>query len=180
MAFLQSLEKWFVKIIEVFCIVVIAVMVLLVGAQAIMRFILANKVDMSWSEEAVRFLLCYMVFFGTVLVYEKHGHVWVSNLVDAVPVSVRKILLTLSYLVQLAFCICVFLGTARYMPVVKTQFSNVLHIPLNYVYMIIPVTIAFTMVFCVRDLIMLLMGKGDLKPEKPTVPVPEEGGMEDG
>jgi TRAP-type C4-dicarboxylate transport system permease small subunit len=138
-------------------------MTLLVGAQVLVRFITKNAIDMSWSEEATRFLLCYMVFFGTVLVYESHGHVWVSNLVDAVPNVVRKIMLTLSYLVQLFFCGAVFLGSAQYMPIVATQYSNVLHIPLNYLYAIIPVTIAFILAFCIRDLILMLMGKGDLK-----------------
>lgn len=163
MTALRTLEKWFIRIIEICCIVIFAAMTLMVGAQVVMRFLAGNKVDMSWSEEAVRFLLCYMVFFGALLLYESHGHVWVNNLVDAMPTPIRKLMLFVSYAIQLAFFVAILVGTVSYMPVVATQKSNVLHIPLQYVYAVIPITAVCSIVFCIRDTILLLLGKGDFK-----------------
>lgn len=163
MELIRTIEKWFVRIIELCCIIIFAVMTLLVGIQVVMRFIGKNAYDMSWSEEAVRFLLCYMVFLGGVLLYESHGHVWVTNLVDAVPASARKIMLFISYIIQVAFFVAILVGSASYLPTVAMQKSNVLHLPLNYVYAIIPATAVLSLVFCIRDAVLLVLGKGDLK-----------------
>ena len=162
MELFRTIEKWFVKIIELCCMVIFAVMILLVGAQVVMRFIAQNASDMSWSEEAVRFLLCYMVFFGALLLYESQGHVWVTNLVDAVPAPIRKLMLFISYIVQAAFFIAILVGAMSYLPTVAMQKSNVLHLPLHYVYAVVPITAAFSLVFCIRDAVCLLLGKGDL------------------
>lgn len=155
----MTAQKWFIRIMGAICIILFASMVLLVGAQVIVRFIARNAVDMSWSEEANRYLLCWMTFFGTVLVYETRGHVWVSNLVDAVPKAVRKLMLLVSYLVQLAFFAAVLLGATEYLPTVATQTSAVLHLPLDLVYIVIPITAVCTAIFCVRDMVLLIMDK---------------------
>lgn len=160
---LNTAQKWLIRIMFVFCVLVFAVMILLVGLQVVMRFIAHNAVDMSWTEELVRVLLCWMTFFGTVLVYEEHGHVWVANLVDAVPTAARKLMLLLSYLIQIVFLVAVLLGATEYLPTVATQTTPVMHIPLPLTYVVIPITAAVTLLFCVRDMILMLQGKGDLK-----------------
>lgn len=158
---LETAQKWFIRVMAATCIILFAAMVLLVGAQVVVRFIARNAVDMSWSEEANRYLLCWMTFFGAVLVYEARGHVWVANLVDAVPKTIRKIMLFISYLVQLAFFAAVLVGAAEYLPTVAAQTSAVLHVPLHLVYIVVPITAVCTAVFCVRDMVLMLADKED-------------------
>ena len=159
MQLLKKLERWFVRIVEILLIVIFSAMILIVGAQVIIRFVAANAINMSGTEEITRFLLCYLTFLGTTLLYEEKGHVWVANLVDAVPKPARRILLLLSYLVQFAFFISIFIGAAKIFPVLATQKSNVTHIPLNVIYVGFPLMAAFCLVFCVRDFILIAMGK---------------------
>ena len=159
MQLLKKLERWFVRIVEILLIVIFSAMILIVGAQVIIRFVAANAINMSGTEEITRFLLCYLTFLGPTLLYEEKGHVWVANLVDAVPKPARRILLLLSYLVQFAFFISIFIGAAKIFPVLATQKSNVTHIPLNVIYVGIPLMAAFCLVFCVRDFILIAMGK---------------------
>ena len=161
----NNCEKWLIKIIQIICIIFFAAMVILVGLQVFMRFVAKNAVDMSWSEEAVRFLLCWMTFLGCVVLFENHGHVWVANLVDSVPKPVRRILLIAAHIVEIAFVAMIFVGTNKFMPIVATQKSNVLHIPMNYVYIIIPITAALIGIFAVRDLILLIIGKGEVEKD---------------
>lgn len=150
-----------IKVIEWACMISFGVMIILVGLQVVMRFVAKNAFDMSWSEEAVRFLLCWMVFLGAVIIYESHGHVWVANLVDFVPKPVRRGMLFISYVIQICFFISIFVGTAIYFPVISTQYSNMLHIPLTIVYCVIPITGAVSLIFCIRDLIGIVTGKAD-------------------
>ena len=159
MQFLKKLERWFVRIVEILLIVIFSAMILIVGAQVIIRFVAANAINMSGTEEITRFLLCYLTFLGTTLLYEEKGHVWVANLVDSVPAPLRKVMLLLSYIVQFAFFVSLFIGAKKIFPVLATQKSNVTHIPLNIVYIGIPLMAAFCIVFCVRDFIMIAMGK---------------------
>ena len=165
MQFMKKLERWFVRIVEILLIVIFCAMILIVGAQVVIRFVAANAINMSGTEEITRFLLCYLTFLGTTLLYEEKGHVWVANLVDAVPAPVRRILLILSYAVQLAFFISIFVGAGKIFPVLATQKSNVTHIPLNIVYVGIPLMAAFCLIFCIRDIILIIMGKEAAKGE---------------
>lgn len=81
--FLASLENVFKKIIAILTAVSFGTMVLLTVVQVFCRFIFKSSID--WSDEGARILLVFTVFFGLVMTYEAHGHVWVDNLVNAVP-----------------------------------------------------------------------------------------------
>lgn len=162
MRLLNTMQKIILRIMQIFCIFSFSAVTLLVCAQVFVRFALANVIDMSWSEELIRYLLCWLTFFGTAILYEQHGHIWVTNLVDAAPGSVKRLLLLISYLIQMVFFAAILIGTTQYLPTVATQTSAVLHIPLQYVYMIIPIVAVCTMAFCIRDIVLLMQGRGDL------------------
>jgi len=160
---LRSVQNVILQIMKVLCIISFVIMILLVGAQVIVRFVIKNAFDMSWSEELVRYILCWSTFLGTTVLYESHGHVWVENLVNSVPRAIRTILLVVSYLVQILFFVTVLYGSIQYLPVVAKQTSNVMHIRLDLVYIVIPITAAVCLLFCIRDLILFIKGKGDVK-----------------
>ena len=102
------------------------------------------------------------VFFTAIFPLVINGQALCQQL-HAVPKSVRKLMLLISYLVQLAFFIAVLLGAAEYLPTVATQTSAVLHLPLDLVYIVIPITAVCTAIFCVRDMVLLIMDKGENK-----------------
>ena len=159
MALFTKIEKGFLAVVKALLSIDFIIMILLVGGQVLVRFVAANAINTSGWEELTRFLLCYLTFLGAVVLYESHGHVWVANLVDAVPKPVRRIILILSYIVQFAFFVIILIGTKDIMPSLKTQSSSVLHIPFNIVYIGIPFMAVCCMVFCIRDFIYILQGK---------------------
>jgi TRAP-type C4-dicarboxylate transport system permease small subunit len=55
--------------------------------------------------------------------------------------------------------ISIFVGCTTFLPVVATQYSSVMHIPMNIVYIGIPVSGAACLVFCIRDFVKLLKGE---------------------
>ena len=155
----KTVEKWFVNIVECLLIIIFIAMILIVAAQVVVRFIAANAMNMSGAEEITRFLLCYQTFLGTTLLYEKKGHVWVANLVDAVPAGVRRILLVMSYIIQAGFFVSIFIGSSKIFPVLATQKSNVNHIPMNLIYIGIPAMAVICLIFCIRDFVQIVLGK---------------------
>jgi len=159
MSVFQSIEKGFLAVVKALLVIDFCAMILIVGAQVIVRFVAANAINMSGAEELTRFLLCYLTFLGATVLYESHGHVWVANLVDAVPKPVRRVLMIFSYIVQFAFFIIVLIGTKQIFPIVATQSSSVLHIPINIVYVGIPFMAVCCLVFCIRDFIYIFQGK---------------------
>lgn len=159
MSLFEKLENGFVKVIQALLVIDFCAMVLIVGAQVIIRFVAANAINMSGAEELTRIFLCYLTFLGATLLYESRGHVWVANLVDAVPGPVRKILLLLSYVVQLAFFIIIFVGSSKIFPVVGTQSTSVLHVPMRVCYIGIPFMAVCCLVFCIRDIVRIFKGQ---------------------
>lgn len=158
MKIINTMETWFRRIVEVLLAILFIGMIVLVAAQVVGRFI---NVSMAWGEELSRYFMVYSIFFGMTLLYEEHGHVWVANLVNAVPPILRKLMLIVSYIIQVVFFIAVFYGTSQLFPTVAMRTSNVNHIPLNLVYICVPISAAFMLVFCIRDLVNIIVGGGE-------------------
>ncbi|TGE39260.1 TRAP transporter small permease [Desulfosporosinus fructosivorans] len=157
MKLLSSLEKWFNKTLSALMAIMFLVMILLVTAQVFSRFFLDTS--MAWSEEISRYLLVWTVFFGTTMVYQEHGHVWVANVVDAVPPTARKIILFISYLIQFVFFAAVLWGTYIYYPTAAMRTSPVNLLPLPLVYLCVPIAAFCMEMFCIRDIVKLFTGR---------------------
>jgi len=157
MQLIKSLGKWFNKIISALLAVFFVTMIVLVTAQVLSRFFLGNS--MAWSEEITRYLLVWTVLFGTILVYEEHGHVWVANLVDALPRTPKKIVLLISYLIQFVFFVAVLWGSYIYLPTAQLRTSPVNLLPMHLVYMCVPIAAFIMEIYCIRDIIKLLTGR---------------------
>ena len=159
MQLIKSLGKWFNMIISGLLAVSFLTMIVLVTAQVFSRFFL--DYSMAWSEEISRYLLVWTVFFGTLLLYEEHGHVWIANFVNALPRSPQKIVLLISYLIQFAFFVVVLWGSYLYLPTAQLRRSPVNLLPMHLVYMCVPMA-AFCMgIFCIRDIVLLFAGRDE-------------------
>ena len=154
---LSSLEKWFNKMLSALMAIMFIVMILLVTAQVFSRFFM--NTSMAWSEEVSRILLVWTVFFGTMLVYQERGHVWVANLVDAVPPTARKIILFFSYIIQFVFFAAVLWGSYIYYPTAAMRTTPVNLLSLTLIYSCVPITAFCMEIFCIRDMVKLFTGR---------------------
>lgn len=157
MQLIKSLGKWFNMIISTLLVVSFLTMIVLVTAQVFSRYCLGYS--MAWGEEISRYLLVWTVFFGTILVYEEHGHVWIANLVDALPRIPQKIVLLISYLIQFVFFMAVLWGSYIYLPTAQLRTSPVNLLPMNLVYMCVPIAAFCMEIFCIRDIVKLFAGR---------------------
>lgn len=155
---LDVCEKFFRKLVSVFLVIVFSAMILLSAVQVIARFVF--RASLPWTEEAVRAFMVYTVFIGTILVYDEHGHVAVTNLVDAVPKGVQRVMLFFCYLLEIAFCGLLFYGAMKYLPVLGSRTLNMFAVPLKWLYICAPVSAVCTLVFVLRDFVQeVVLGK---------------------
>lgn len=151
MKILSVCECWFTKIIYVLLAAVFAVMIILVALQVISRYFFPTP--LAWTEELVRMLMGYVIFFGTVAVYNAHEHVWVNNLLDAVPKAPRRIMLLFAYIAQFFFCGLLLWGAVEFFPIASMQGATALPISKGWFYICVPISALFTLVFVIRDFI---------------------------
>jgi len=112
---------------------VLAVLLLVVGAQIFARYVLNHS--LFWSEELARYLFIYLVFLGSAIVLRRNGHIQVSFFVERLPTGVRWSVAVLVNLLLLGFVGIVLVQSARLALMVWTVPTAALLIPWTLVYL---------------------------------------------
>ena len=75
-------------IIEKFIAFILAVIIVTMFTQVVFRYLLNQS--LYWSEEIVRYLFVWLVFFGGALVVRDNGHIGIDFLLSIMPARYRK------------------------------------------------------------------------------------------
>lgn len=142
------------EILTGLCLFVVVVTVFL---QVLFRFVL--KIPAPWTEEVARLAFVYMAFFGVVLGAKYNMHLSV-DILDKLPKTWRRFILTASYVACIAF-----MGVFSWFGWVHAQNSQVqrtptLEISYFYIYLILPFSGILTMVYLLKSLIAVWRDKG--------------------
>lgn len=149
--FLNILER----IIRVLLGVVIALMVLTMFYQVIMRYIFSNS--QRWCEELACYLCCYAVFLGAPLAARKSSHLQVDFLTNLYKPKMRCLAVavcTLLSIVFLAFLLKYGLSLCAQAPAK----SSTLPIRMSTVYLCIPMGCILMILFCLEVVIKNFIG----------------------
>ena len=156
----MAVLKWFHKISEWLdyvcgglCVVCVAAMVLLTGAQIACRVWFTA---LAWSEELTRYLMVWATFLGASCVYRRMGHINVTIIRDLFPHSCRVAMQVVCHLLCAAFFIAAVVYGIDYMGMQSRQLSAALRIPMSYVYLAIPIGCGI-MAFHVVDLLLQML-----------------------
>ncbi len=114
--------------------------------------------SVTWTEEVARFLLIWITFLGATLAFQQGRHIAVQLARDSLPDNLRRIVIGAGILVSIAF-----LGTLtwigwRYMDLQSFQRSPSLRIPMNNIYLVMPVASGLMAAMSCIDLVRLLSG----------------------
>lgn len=135
--FYHKLSDILCKISEYMIMVMLAVMVVITGAQIVCRVFFTALV---WSEEATRFLLCWSTFIGASCVYKYAGHIKVTVLQDRMPAMIRKIMKILVHILcGVLFVLMIKYGFKYSGGRSMKQLSPAMRIPMGYIYLCIPI-----------------------------------------
>lgn len=133
-----------------FVIFSIAGMVLFTAVQIIARVFFQA---LPWSEEMVRYLLVWSTFIGAGCVYKRGGHINVTFIQDMLKGSSKKYVQLLVHVLCAAFfAIAAYYGI-KYMGKQEGQLSAAMRIPMNLMYMAIPVGCGIMLLHAVDSLL---------------------------
>ena len=144
---LQKLIDRYCQLLSHLMVVFLALMVLLVFGNVVMRY--GFNSGFTLSEELSRWLFVWMTFLGAVVALNERAHLGTDTLVSRLPVKGKRVCLGLSYVLMLYICWLVFQGSWEQTRVNLTSTSAVMEVSMAYFY-------ATGLVFAVLGSLVLL------------------------
>lgn len=117
----QKLDRIMAGIGTVLSVISVGVVVILGILQVIFRFIL--KVSVPWTEEMMRALFIYIVFFGLILVERENGEVRTTMLIEKLPYKAYHVWESIVSALSILFNVLVIVGCFQAMKVTNTTLS---------------------------------------------------------
>jgi len=151
------------KLIEFLLFMGFTVMVIIVVAQIITRFVFFYSLP--WSEEASRYLFAWIIFLGVSFGVKEDSQISI-DLIDSFikGKSGRKVLAAFQYIIQLIACSVMLYQSALFVTAGGAgQRSPAMHLPMTYVYMCLVVGFALLLLELIIKLGYLLFSKKSIE-----------------
>ena len=117
----QKLDRIMAGIGTVLSVISVGIVVILGILQVLFRFVL--KISVPWTEEMMRALFIYIVFFGLILVERENGEVRTTMLIEKLPYKAYHIWESIVSVLSILFNVLVLIGCFQAMKVTNTTLS---------------------------------------------------------
>lgn len=117
----QKLDKIMAGIGTVLSVISVGIVVILGILQVLFRFVL--KISVPWTEEMMRALFIYIVFFGLILVERENGEVRTTMLIEKLPYKAYHVWESVVAVLSILFNVLVLVGCFQAMKVTNTTLS---------------------------------------------------------
>lgn len=135
----------------------VLVMILLlidVALQIVTRYVFNNP--LGWTEEIARYLLVLLTFIGAPIAVRNNSNVSLDFILTSAPLPVRKVLNTVTTLIELFFYACGTYLSWKMAVFSKNRFLVTVRISRAVVYGVIMISFAFMTCRCLIRLVRLL------------------------
>ena len=161
---LAKIKKALDRFLEFLVALVMGILVLDVAWQVFTRFVL--KDPSSWTEELATFLMIWVGLLGACVALNRNAHLGVDYFVDKLPP--RKKIYTQIFVftaVALFSLLVLGMGGIRLVTVtlMREQVSPALHIPMGYVYLALPLSGFFLVLYSLEFLLESIRALRNLK-----------------
>lgn len=148
---METLRNGLDKIIEIFCILLMAVMTTLVTWQVITRYVFNNPSAVT--EQLCQYLFIWLVLFGAAYIFGRREHMQITFVRDKLPQKIGIICDILQEGIIFVFTFGV-LVIGGYLSVIKqmVQFDAALRIPIGVVYAAIPISGVFILFYSILNI----------------------------
>lgn len=147
---------WLAKIVEKFLILLIVLLVSIVFANIVLRYMGSS---IRWADETARLLFVWTSFLGMYFAYSKNLHpsftLILNNIGRKSPFKGR-LMLILIHVSVLAFLLIVLYGGIVYIRLAKIQTTAVLRMSVGWMYAAAPVSMALMILETIKKLLLLL------------------------
>jgi len=147
----------FCKALNAVIAVCLAVMVVLVFGNVVMRYGFNSGITLS--EELSRWLFVWMTFMGAIVALREHGHLGTDMLLGKLSPRGKKFCLGLSYVLMLWICSLLFSGAYQQTVINWDSTSAVMEVSMAWVYLPGVVFAVLGGLILLTDLLRLLKGK---------------------
>ncbi len=147
----------FCKALNAVIAVCLAVMVVLVFGNVVMRYGFNSGITLS--EELSRWLFVWMTFMGAIVALREHGHLGTDMLLGKLGHRGKKFCLGLSYVLMLWICSLLFSGAYQQTVINWDSSSAVMEVSMAWVYLPGVVFAVLGGLILLTDLLRLLKGK---------------------
>lgn len=136
---MERLKTFFDDLEENLLCGILALMVVIIFVQVVMRYVFSNS--LSWSEELARYLFIWLTWLGTGYAFRNNHHLRIEFLVDRLPERVRYFLEFLILSLWLGFSVfLVYKGwIVTSLIWTRGQLSAAMQIPMALAYGAVPV-----------------------------------------
>ena len=117
----QKLDRIMAGIGTVLSVISVGIVVILGILQVLFRFVL--KISVPWTEEMMRALFIYIVFFGLILVERENGEVRTTMLIEKLPYKAYHLWESVVAVLSILFNVLVLIGCFQAMKVTNTTLS---------------------------------------------------------
>ena len=128
----QKFIDGFCKALNVVIAVCLAVMVVLVFGNVVMRYGFNSGITLS--EELSRWLFVWMTFMGAIIALREHGHLGTDMLVGKLGPAGKKFCLGLSHVLMLFVCWLLFTGAYQQAVINLDSTSAVMEVSMAWIY----------------------------------------------
>jgi TRAP-type C4-dicarboxylate transport system permease small subunit len=157
---LFGLKDALTRLLEWIVIVAVAALVLNVLWGVCSRFVLRSP--SRWTEEVATMLLIWVSLLGAAVAFSRHEHLGVDYLVKKFDPAARRLMAVVVQLLVAAFAAAVMVG-GGYVLVKETldvgQLSPALGLRIGLVYLAVPVSGTFILLFCLERIVELVTGR---------------------
>lgn len=160
---LLNLRQWLIRFLEIAVIAVMGILVLDVVWQVFTRYVLRDP--SSWTEELATMLLIWVSLLGASVGFIRKSHLGVDYFVNKLNDKPRTIVEMIVYLLITLFSASILMyGGYKIvsLTLVNRQLSPALGIEMGYVYLALPISGFFILVFSIETVIEkigLLLGR---------------------
>jgi TRAP-type C4-dicarboxylate transport system permease small subunit len=120
------------KIMDYAVFLILLALVIIGGMQVLCRY--AFNYSLTWSEEVLRYLLIWLVFFAMGVGLRRNAHIGMNIVVDKLPPKGRQIMGSLVYVVAMVFSGILIFYTREIIKVTIYQMTPSLGISIGVVY----------------------------------------------
>ncbi len=153
----KAVADGFTRALEVLMVLCLAVMLVMVFGNVILRLFFNTGIDLS--EEIPRFAFVWMTFLGAIVGMRRRAHLGVDMLVQALPVLGRRVCWGISQAIMLVCCLYIVYGTWLQHDIIAGNASPVAQLSMLWVFGVSYVTGTAIAIICLSNLIRLFAGK---------------------
>ncbi len=127
--------------------------------QICLRYVFGS--GLSWAEEATRFMMVWLIYTCSVVVFREGSHISVNAFEEILPENLRFILKIVQQLVCIAFFAVVGWLGCKILPFARVQASPNMQLPMEYMYMLFPITSGLMILQLVANILRDIRSRND-------------------